>query len=139
MSWNCRPYLGAGAASDYHLLVEPGSLALSTEDPVQFARPSIDVMFETAADAYGERAIGIILTGANNDGAAGLAKIKERGGIVIVIAHRPRALFAVDTVGVVQAGKLVALGPKEEILKDSVRPVKFPAVAGGNSRAVAAP
>ena len=79
----------------------------------------------------------------DNEGEAALSealvKIKERGGIVIVIAHRPRALFAVDTVGVVQAGKLVALGPKEEILKDSVRPVKFPAVAGGNSRAVAAP
>lgn len=79
----------------------------------------------------------------DNEGEAALSealvKIKERGGIVIVIAHRPRALFAVDTVGVVQAGKLVALGPKDEILKDSVRPVKFPAVAGGNSRAVAAP
>jgi two-component system, chemotaxis family, protein-glutamate methylesterase/glutaminase len=72
------------APPDYHLLVEPGSLALSTEDPVQFARPSIDVMFETAADAYGERAIGIILTGANEDGAAGLAKIKGRGGVAIV-------------------------------------------------------
>jgi PrtD family type I secretion system ABC transporter len=79
----------------------------------------------------------------DNEGEAALSealvKIKERGGIVIVIAHRPRALFAVDTVGVVQAGKLVALGPKEEILKDTVRPVKFPAVAGGNSRSVAAP
>jgi PrtD family type I secretion system ABC transporter len=68
-----------------------------------------------------------------------LVKIKERGGIVIVIAHRPRALSAVDSVGVVQAGKLVALGPKDEILKDTVRPVKFPAVAGGGARSVAAP
>jgi two-component system chemotaxis response regulator CheB len=72
------------APPDYHLLVEPGSLALSTEDPVQFARPSIDVLFESAADAYGERAIGIILTGANDDGAVGLAKIKERGGVALV-------------------------------------------------------
>jgi two-component system, chemotaxis family, protein-glutamate methylesterase/glutaminase len=77
----CRVYL---APPDYHLLVEPGSLALSTEDVVQFARPSIDVLFETAADAYGERAIGIILTGANDDGAAGLARIKQRGGVAIV-------------------------------------------------------
>lgn len=68
-----------------------------------------------------------------------LLKIKERGGIVIVVAHRPRALSAMDKVGVVQAGKLVALGPKEEILRDSVRPVKFPALAGGNGRTVAAP
>jgi PrtD family type I secretion system ABC transporter len=68
-----------------------------------------------------------------------LVKIKERGGIIIVIAHRPRALSVVNNVGVIQAGKLVALGPKEEILRESVRPIKFPAVAGGNSRSVAAP
>jgi ATP-binding cassette subfamily C protein len=68
-----------------------------------------------------------------------LVKIKERGGIVIVIAHRPRALSAVDQVGVVQAGKLVALGPKDDILREPVRPVKFPAVAGGSGRSVAAP
>jgi ATP-binding cassette subfamily C protein len=67
-----------------------------------------------------------------------LVKIKERGGIVVVIAHRPRALSAVDHIGVVQAGKLVAFGPKDEILKDTVRPVKFPAVAGGTSRSVMA-
>jgi len=79
----------------------------------------------------------------DNEGEAALSdalvKIKERGGIIIVIAHRPRALSAVDIVGVIQAGKLVALGPKEEILRESVRPIKFPAVAGGNSRSVAAP
>jgi two-component system, chemotaxis family, protein-glutamate methylesterase/glutaminase len=72
------------APPDYHLLVEPGSLALSTDEAVQFARPSIDVLFESAADAYGEQAIGIILTGANDDGASGLARIKQRGGVAIV-------------------------------------------------------
>lgn len=72
------------APPDYHLLVEPGHLALSTEDAVQFARPSIDVLLESAADAYGERAIGIILTGANEDGAAGLRRIKRVGGVAIV-------------------------------------------------------
>lgn len=72
------------APPDYHLLVEAGSLALSTEDAVQFARPSIDVMFETAADAYGERAIGIVLTGANDDGARGVQRVKSRGGLVVV-------------------------------------------------------
>jgi two-component system, chemotaxis family, protein-glutamate methylesterase/glutaminase len=72
------------APPDYHLLVEHGSLALSLDDVVQYARPSIDVLFESAADAYGERTIGIILTGANDDGAAGLARIKERGGVAIV-------------------------------------------------------
>jgi two-component system, chemotaxis family, protein-glutamate methylesterase/glutaminase len=72
------------APPDYHLLVERGSLALSTDEAVHFARPSIDVLLESAADAYAERAIGIILTGANEDGAAGLARIKQRGGVAIV-------------------------------------------------------
>jgi two-component system, chemotaxis family, protein-glutamate methylesterase/glutaminase len=74
-------YLGP---SDYHVLVENGHVALSTDEPVRFARPSIDVLFESAADAYGERAIGIVLTGANDDGSRGLARIKERGGVGIV-------------------------------------------------------
>jgi two-component system chemotaxis response regulator CheB len=51
---------------------------------VQFARPSIDVTFESAADVYGDRLVGVVLTGANEDGAAGLAKIKRRGGVAIV-------------------------------------------------------
>src|SRR5207247_7044474 len=72
------------APSDYHLLVEAGSFALSVDERVQHARPSIDVLFETAADAYGDRVIGVILTGANEDGAAGLARIKARGGVAIV-------------------------------------------------------
>lgn len=74
-------YLGP---PDYHVLVENGHIALSTDEPVQFARPSIDVLFESAADAYGERAIGIVLTGANEDGARGLARIKALGGVAIV-------------------------------------------------------
>jgi two-component system, chemotaxis family, protein-glutamate methylesterase/glutaminase len=72
------------APPDYHVLVEDGHLALSTDAPVQFARPSIDVLFESAADAYRHRVIGIVLTGANNDGAAGLARIKSFGGVAIV-------------------------------------------------------
>jgi two-component system chemotaxis response regulator CheB len=74
-------YLGP---PDYHLLVEDGHVALSTDEPVQFARPSIDVLFDSVADSYGERAIGVVLTGANDDGAAGLARIQERGGVVVV-------------------------------------------------------
>ncbi|MEP6812368.1 MAG: chemotaxis protein CheB [Actinomycetota bacterium] len=58
---------------DYHVLVEDGHVALSTDAPVQSARPSIDVLFDSAAVAYGERAVGIVPTGANVDGAAGLA------------------------------------------------------------------
>jgi len=72
------------APPDYHLLVEHGSFALSVDERVQFARPSIDVLFESAAYAYGPGVIGIILTGANEDGAAGLATIKRRGGVALV-------------------------------------------------------
>src|ERR671933_2262469 len=72
------------APADYHLLVERGSFALSIDERVQYARPSIDVLFESAAHAYGPAVIGIILTGANEDGAAGLAEIKRRGGVAIV-------------------------------------------------------
>lgn len=72
------------APANYHLLVEPGSFALSTEAPVSYARPSIDVLFESAADAYMQRVIGVVLTGANNDGAQGLTKIKTKGGLTIV-------------------------------------------------------
>ena len=72
------------APADYHLLVEDGHFALTTESRVQHARPSIDVLFESVAEAYRERAIGIVLTGANADGAAGLAAIKASGGVAIV-------------------------------------------------------
>ncbi len=69
---------------NYHLLVERGSFALSVDERIQFARPSIDVLFETAAAAYGAGVIGIILTGANADGALGLARIKNAGGVAVV-------------------------------------------------------
>jgi two-component system, chemotaxis family, protein-glutamate methylesterase/glutaminase len=70
------------APSDYHLLVEAGWLALSVDAPVSFARPSIDVLFESVADSYGSAAIGVMLTSSNHDGAAGLAAIKRAGGRV---------------------------------------------------------
>jgi two-component system chemotaxis response regulator CheB len=72
------------APADYHLLVENGRFSLSVEERVNYARPSIDVLFESVSEAYRERAIGIVLTGANIDGAAGLAAIKARGGVAIV-------------------------------------------------------
>lgn len=73
------------APADYHLLVEElGYFALSTDAPVHYARPAIDVLFESAADAYGKQVVGIVLTGASQDGAAGLAKIYAEGGLTIV-------------------------------------------------------
>jgi two-component system chemotaxis response regulator CheB len=71
------------APADYHLLVEKGELSLSVEEAVRHSRPSIDVLFESAADAYGAALIGVVLTGANDDGARGARRIKERGGLVV--------------------------------------------------------
>lgn len=71
------------APAGYHLLVERGNLALSTEAPVNYARPSIDVLFESAARAYGARVVGVLLTGANADGAQGLGAIKRAGGLTV--------------------------------------------------------
>jgi two-component system, chemotaxis family, protein-glutamate methylesterase/glutaminase len=72
------------APPDYHVLIEPGRAALSIDEPVSYSRPSIDVLFETAADAYGARVCAVLLTGANADGARGLARVKEAGGYAIV-------------------------------------------------------
>jgi two-component system chemotaxis response regulator CheB len=68
------------APANYHTLIELGYVSLTTEEPVRFSRPSIDVMFSSAADTYRSRAIGVILTGANEDGSSGLAQIVKRGG-----------------------------------------------------------
>lgn len=71
------------APANYHLLVERGELSLSVDEAVAYSRPSIDVLFESAADAYGSGVVGVVLTGANADGARGAARIKNRGGFVI--------------------------------------------------------
>ncbi|MER0042573.1 chemotaxis protein CheB [Pseudomonas sp. MGal98] len=90
------------AAPGYHLCIEADrSFSYSREEPVHFSRPSIDYLFESAADAYGAKAMGILLTGANQDGAAGLYTIKQRGGVTVVqdpqeaqVATMPEAALA---------------------------------------------
>jgi two-component system chemotaxis response regulator CheB len=73
------------APADYHLLIEGRDVfALSTEGPVLWARPSIDVLFQTASEAYGDGAIGVILTGASADGSQGIRAIRARGGCALV-------------------------------------------------------
>ena len=73
------------APANYHLLVEEDrTFSLSTESRVNWSRPSIDLLFESVADVYGDKSIGVILTGANDDGSMGLKKIKEFGGLAIV-------------------------------------------------------
>lgn len=71
------------APPDYHLLVETDGFALSTEGPVHHSRPSIDVLFDTAADVHAERLVAVILTGANSDGAHGIERVRRRGGVTI--------------------------------------------------------
>ena len=72
------------APANYHVLIENGYASLTIEEPVRFSRPSIDVMLISAADTYESAAIGVVLTGANEDGARGLAHLVKRGGIGLV-------------------------------------------------------
>jgi two-component system chemotaxis response regulator CheB len=87
------------APANYHLLVDQGpQLALSVDDLVHHSRPSIDVLFESAAEVYGHRLLGIILTGANEDGAQGLASVHDSGGVTVVqepaTAHAPQMILS---------------------------------------------
>lgn len=76
------------APTGYHLLVEDEHFTLSTEGPVSYAQPSIDVLFETAAESYGRRLVAVVLSGTGRDGAAGLAEVSRRGGVAVVEAAR---------------------------------------------------
>ena len=89
-----EPGVAYFAPPDYHLLVEQDKrLSLSDDEPVLFSRPSIDVLFESAADAYGDALIGVVLTGANSDGANGLKAVVEAGGVAVV--QSPGSAYAV--------------------------------------------
>lgn len=72
------------APPDYHLLVDDGYFALSTDEPVRYSRPSIDVTFESAVDYFGMDVIGVVLTGANADGSVGLRRVVDAGGHAVV-------------------------------------------------------
>jgi two-component system chemotaxis response regulator CheB len=107
-------YLAPGG---YHLLIEPdGSFSLSVDPRVNYSCPSVDVLFESAADVYGARVIGVVMTGANEDGAKGLKAIKARGGLALVqepstaqVSTMPKAALAATAVDYVVA--LPALAP----------------------------
>lgn len=89
-----RPGVVYFAPSDYHLLVETnGSVSLSSDEPVNMSRPAIDVLFESAADAFGPELTAIVLTGANHDGASGAKAVAAAGGSVVV--QRPEGAYAV--------------------------------------------
>jgi two-component system chemotaxis response regulator CheB len=108
-----RVYL---APADYHLLVDGSAFALSVDAPVVFSRPSIDVLFESVAEAYGPRAIGVVLTGANGDGALGLRRIREHGGYAIVqepsgAIAPPMPLAALEIAGADAVLEIDAIAP----------------------------
>ena len=120
------------APPNYHLLVERGFFSLTTDAPVRYSRPSIDVTFASVADEYRAGAIGIVLTGANDDGALGLKRIADRGGYAIVqdpgSAESPimptAALRLVPLARVVRleriAGHLVSIAPPRPPVRDRV-------------------
>ena len=81
------------APANYHLLIEKDhTLSLSIDAKVNYSRPAIDVLFESAADVYGSTLVGVLLTGANSDGAKGLMKIKKAGGVSVV--QNPESAYA---------------------------------------------
>ena len=105
------------APPDYHLLVEPTGFALSTDALVQHSRPSVDVLFESAADTYGDRLVAVVLTGANEDGAHGIARVKRSGGRTIAqdpatAARREMPEAAIATGVVDHVLPLEEIGPK---------------------------
>ena len=80
-----RPGVVYLAPPDYHLLIDRGpALALSADAAVNWSRPSIDVLFQSAADLYGSRLVGVVLTGSNDDGAVGLETVARAGGLTVV-------------------------------------------------------
>ena len=100
------------APRDYHIFVEGDHFSLSTDPLVGFARPCIDVLFESAADSYGARAVGVVLTGASRDGARGLARIKEAGGLAVVQDPEGAASRAMPeaAVAATRVDRVLALG-----------------------------
>jgi two-component system chemotaxis response regulator CheB len=103
------------APADYHLLVEGRHFALSTEAPVSYARPSIDVLFESAADSYGPNAVGIILTGVGHDGAEGLAAIKRHGGLALVQAPETAERADMPKAALARSNTAIVLGLEQMV------------------------
>lgn len=104
------------APADYHLLIEADrTFSLSADEPVHFSRPSIDVLFETAAAVFKDTLAGIVLTGANSDGAGGIVAIKKNGGLTIA-QHTGEALFPHMPAAAIKTGKIDHIWTINEIL-----------------------
>lgn len=120
------------APADYHLLVERGWFALCTSAPVHYARPSIDALFESAAEAYGASVVGIILTGTTEDGAAGAARVMARGGTMVAqdpataeAPTMPAAAIAAANIKYILSLQEIALLLKRLATNDLGRPSKY--------------
>jgi len=124
------------APADYHVMVERGYLSLTVEAPIRYSRPSIDVMFTSAGDTYGKEAIGVVLTGANEDGSRGLAHIVKRGGKALVQSPKSAEIpimpeAAIRAVPTAEVLLLPQLGQRLVALSRETQP----AVAGRRTRA----
>lgn len=102
------------APADYHLMVEDDHFALTTEELVQWSRPSVDVLFESAADTFGDNVVAVLLTGLGRDGAAGLARVRDSGGCTIVQQPSSADKSAMPQAGI-DAGGAVEILPLDEI------------------------
>jgi two-component system chemotaxis response regulator CheB len=102
------------APADYHLLVGQDGFVLSIDPPVCHARPSIDVLFDSAADTYGAGVVSVILTGANHDGAEGARRVKDQGGVVLV-QDPAGAQSPIMPMAAIQATQVDAILPLAEI------------------------
>jgi two-component system chemotaxis response regulator CheB len=112
------------APPSYHLLVEKqGYFSLSVDEPVLFSRPAIDVLFDSAADAYGPAVVGVLLSGANEDGAAGLLRIRQAGGSTIVQAPDSAVVRTMPDAAI-RLGAAEHVVPSAEIAPLLVRLVK---------------
>lgn len=115
------------APPDYHMLVETEYISLTVDSPVRFSRPSIDVLFKSASDTFGASATGVVLTGANEDGAAGLARIVSRGGKALVQDPKT-AESPVMPLSALRAVPGARVAPLEEISAELVKLVTAPQV-----------
>ena len=104
------------APPDYHMLIERGYFSLSIDAPVRYSRPSIDVALTTAADSYGHRVVGVVLTGANADGADGLRRVADAGGLPVVQAPESAE------VGIMPAAALLSVPTARVFALDKIGP-----------------
>ena len=126
------------APADYHLLIEPGHFSLSTDEPVRYSRPSIDVTFVSAADTYGAKVIGVVLTGANADGSRGLKRIVDRGGMAFVQSPATAESATMPTAAIrcVPQASVMAIG---EIAAALTKLASSPVEASSGAQAQAGP